>query len=145
MLGWKYNFHYILGIITCIIAICIGLFFFGLLFKGDNLRCCHNFWISFLALLIHYRIIALIFRSHYLIFLYDTIGVLLYSIYIDFDILTILKSYSNDQYTLASMRLTFDTIAFISVLMNCNSSVRPYDYKNKNWRVRHHAQQFGYN
>ena len=66
-----------------------------------------------------------------MIFLYDTIGVFLYSIYIDFDILTILKSYSNEQYTLASMRLTFDTIAMITIVMTCNSSSSKRKYGSK--------------
>jgi len=131
LLGSKYNFHVILGIITCLITLYMGLFFFGLLYKGDNLRCCHNFWITFLALLIHYGIVSLIFKGYYLIFLYDTIGVFLYSIYIDFDILTILKSYSNEQYTLASMRLTFDTIAMITIVMACNSSSSKRKYGSK--------------
>ncbi len=52
----------------------------------------------------------------YIIFLCDTAGVLLYSIYVDFDILSIIENYDIEQYTLASIRLTLDTIGMFSVL-----------------------------
>ena len=105
------------------------------IYKGDESKCCHFFVISFIALLIHFGIVALIFKDHYIIFLCDTAGVLLYSVYIDFDILTIIEKYDVDEYTLASIRLTLDTFGMFSVLTSGNSTSRRA-------RRRHYGKRF---
>ena len=126
-LGAYTKFHVILGIITCILSIFVASFIFVLLYKGDESKCCHFFMVSFIALLIHFGIVALIFKDHYIIFLCDTAGVLLYSIYIDFNILNIIEKYNIDEYIWATYRLILDTIGMFSVFTSQN-----------NRRLRHH-------
>ena len=135
VIGAYTNFHVILGIITCMLSIFVASLIFVLLYKGDESKCCHFFVISFIALLIHFGIVALIFKDHYIIFLCDTAGVLLYSVYIDFDILTIIEKYDVDEYTLASIRLTLDTFGMFSVLTSGNSTSRRA-------RRRHYGKRF---
>ena len=60
---------------------------------------------------------ALIFRSHYLIFLYDTIFAILYSAYIAFDTIVIKETYSLDDYILACVILTVDIIRLFTILL----------------------------
>ena len=135
VIGAYTNFYVILGIITCMLSIFAASLIFVLLYKGDESKCCHFFVISFIALLIHFGIVALIFKDHYIIFLCDTAGVLLYSVYIDFDILTIIEKYDVDEYTLASIRLTLDTFGMFSVLTSGNSTSRRA-------RRRHYGKRF---
>ena len=116
-IGAYTNFHAILGLITCMLSIFVASLIFVLLYKGDESKCCHFFMVSFIGLLIHFGIVALIFKDHYIIFLCDTAGVLLYSIYIDFDILSIIEKYNIDEYTLATFRLILDTIGMFSVVI----------------------------
>ena len=63
-IGAYTNFYVILGIITCMLSIFLASFIFVLLYKGDEAKCCHFFTISFIALLIHFGIVALIFKDH---------------------------------------------------------------------------------
>ena len=115
-IGAYTNFHVILGIITCMLSIFVASLIFVLLYKGDESKCCHFFMVSFFGLLIHFGIVALIFKDHYIIFLCDTAGVLLYSIYIDFNILNIIEKYNIDEYTLATFRIILDTIGMVFVI-----------------------------
>ena len=116
VIGAYTNFYVILGIITCMLSIFAASLIFVLLYKGDESKCCHFFMVSFFGLLIHFGIVALIFKDHYIIFLCDTAGVLLYSIYIDFNILNIIEKYNIDEYTLATFRIILDTIGMVFVI-----------------------------
>ena len=98
------------------LSIFVASLIFVLLYKGDESKCCHFFMVSFIGLLIHFGIVALIFKDHYIIFLCDTAGVLLYSIYIDFNILNIIEKYNIDEYTLATFRIILDTIGMVFVI-----------------------------
>ena len=116
-LGSLYEYQAVLGAITCVIGICIGSFCIGLFNKGGNLKSWFFIISSLICLAIHYGIMALIFRSHYLIFLYDTIFAILYSAYIAFDTIVIKKTYSLDDYILACVILTVDIIRLFTILL----------------------------
>ena len=112
-----YHFQAVLGAITCVIGICIGSFCIGLFNKGGNLKVWFFIVSSLICLAIHYGIMALIFRSHYLIFLYDTIFAILYSAYIAFDTIYIKEHFSLDDYILACIILTVDIVRLFTILL----------------------------
>jgi len=112
-----YHYQAVLGAITCVIAICIGSFCIGLFNKGGNIKAWFFIISSAICLVIHYAIMALIFRSYYYIFLYDTAFAILYSLYIAFDTIVIKESYSLDDYILAAIILTIDIIRLFLILL----------------------------
>ena len=116
-IGSLFHFQAVLGAITCVIAICLGSFLIGLFNKGGNLQFWYFIISSLTFLAMHYGIMALIFRSYYLIFLYDTGFAVLYSLYIAFDTITIKKTFSLDDYILASIILTIDIIRLFLILL----------------------------
>ena len=116
-IGSFFHFQIILGVITCIIAISIGSFFIGLFNKGNAPKVWYFILSSVICLIIHYGILALIFRDYYFIFLLDTAYVILYSIVIAYDTITIKKKFSCDDYIVAAIILDIDIIRlFISLL-----------------------------
>ena len=116
-IGSCYQFEAVLGAITCVFAICIGSFCVGLFDKGNGLKFYYIFLPSLLLLAIHYGIMAAIFRSYYLYFLYDSIIGIVYALYISFDILVIKETYSLDDYIFAAVILTLDIVRlFIFIL-----------------------------
>ena len=116
-LGSFYHFQAVLGAITCVICICIGSFCIGLFNKGGDLKAWFFIISSLICLAIHYGIMALIFRSYYLIFLYDTIFAILYSIFIAFDTINIKQNFSLDEYIFACIILTTDIIRLFTILL----------------------------
>ena len=112
-----YHFHAVLGAITCIIAICIGSFCIGLFNKGDNSKVWYFILSSAVCLVIHYCILAIIFRNYYIIFLLDTAFAILYSIYIAFDTINIKKNFSLDDYIAAAIILDIDIIRLFLILL----------------------------
>lgn len=114
------HYQIILGAITCIISICIGSFCIGLFNKGEGVTTCMFILVSTICLFLHYGAIALIFRNHYYIFLYDTIYAILYALFISIDTLIIKESFSVDDYILAAIILTLDIIRlFLFILLCC--------------------------
>ena len=117
LIGCVYQFQAVCGAITAVVAICIGTFLIGLFDKGSNIKFYIIFLVSLLFLGIHYGLMAAIFRSHYMLFLYVTCGTGVYSLFIAIDILAIKETFSLDDYILASLILTIDIIRlFLFVL-----------------------------
>lgn len=117
LIGCVYQFEAVCGAITAVLAICIGTFLIGLFDKGENIKFYIIFLVSLLFLGIHYGLMAAIFRSHYMLFLYVTCGTAVYSLYIAIDVLVIKETFSLDDYILASLILTIDIIRlFLFVL-----------------------------
>ena len=112
-----YELETVLCAITCVIAVSIGSFCVGLFDKGDGLKFWYLFVASFSCLAIQYGIMALIFRSHYLNFLYCSILAILYALYISFDTLVIKETYSVDDYILGAIILTLDIIRFFIIIL----------------------------
>ena len=117
LIGCVYEFKAVCGAVTAVIAICLGIFCIGLFDKGSNLKCYIIFLVSLLFLGIHYGLMAAIFRTDYLIFLYVTCCVVIYSFYISFDILIIKETFSLDDYILASIILTLDIVRLFIFLL----------------------------
>ena len=59
---------------------------------------------------------AAIFRSNYIIFLYDIIGALIYTLYIAFDAIIIRDSLSIDDYIFGALILTIDMVRLLIIL-----------------------------
>lgn len=59
---------------------------------------------------------AAIFRSNYIIFLYDIIGALIYTLYITFDAIIIRDSLSIDDYIFGALMLTIDMVRLLIIL-----------------------------
>ena len=112
-----YHFQAVLGAITCIFAICLGSFCNGLFNKGGNLKSWYFIISSMICLVIHYAIMALIFRGYYYIFLYDTGYACLYSLFIAFDTIAIKESLHIDEYIAAAIVLTIDIIRLFLILL----------------------------
>ena len=66
---------------------------------------------------------ALIFRSYYMLFLYDVIGALLYTIYIAFDAIIIRDGLSIDDYIFAAFILTIDLIRLFIIILKILGSI----------------------
>ena len=60
---------------------------------------------------------ALIFRSYYYIFLYDTIFAIIYALYIAFDTINIKQNLSCDDYIAAAIILDIDIIRLFIILL----------------------------
>ena len=116
-LGSFYHFQAVLGVITCIVAICIGSFCIGLFNKGGDAKAWFFIISSLICLALHYGIMALIFRSYYYIFLYDTIFAIIYALYIAFDTINIKQNLSCDDYIAAAIILDIDIIRLFIILL----------------------------
>ena len=116
-LGSFYHFQAVLGVITCIVAICIGSFCIGLFNKGGDAKAWFFIISSLICLALHYGIMALIFRSYYYIFLYDTIFAIIYALYIAFDTIIIKQNLSCDDYIAAAIILDIDIIRLFIILL----------------------------
>ena len=112
-----YKLETVLCAITCVIAISLGSFCVGLFDKGDGLKFWYLLIGSVSCLVIHYGIMALIFRSYYLNFLYCHIVAIFYSLYIAFDTLVIKETYSIDDYILGAIILTLDIVRLFLFLL----------------------------
>jgi FtsH-binding integral membrane protein len=66
---------------------------------------------------------AAIFRSNYMIFLYDIIGALIYTIYIAFDAIIIRDALSIDDYIFAAFILTIDLIRLFIIILKILGSI----------------------
>ena len=60
---------------------------------------------------------ALIFRSYYYVFLYDTAFAIFYALFIAFDTINIKKNFSLDDYIAAAIILDIDIIRLFLILL----------------------------
>lgn len=117
-----YNFEVVLAAVTCVISICIGSFCLGLFNKGGDVKFYHFFITSLICLIVHYAILAIIYKRYYLLFLYDTIVALFYSFFIAFDTIAIKEFLSIDEYIYAAFILTIDIIRLFIILLQIFSN-----------------------
>ena len=122
-----YSFEVVVGAITCVIAISIGSFIIVLIDKNRDIKAWHFIIGSLILLCIQFGLMAVIFRSYYMLFLYDVIGALLYSIYIAFDAIIIRDGLSIDDYIFAAFILTIDLIRLFVIILKILGSI----YGNK--------------
>ena len=112
-----YSFEVVLGAITCVIAISLGSFIVVLIDKNRDITAWHFILGSIIFLGIQYSLMAAIFRSNYMIFLYDVIGALVYTIYIAFDAIIIRDALSIDDYIFGFFILTLDLVKLFVILL----------------------------
>jgi len=118
-----YSFQVVVGAITCVIAISIGCFIIVLIDKNREIKAWHFIIGSLILLCIQFGVMALIFRSYYMLFLYDVIGALLYTIYIAFDAIIIRDGLSIDDYIFAAFILTIDLIRLFIIILKILGSI----------------------
>ena len=118
-----YSFQVVVGAITCVIAISIGSFIIVLIDKNRDIKAWHFIIGSLILLCIQFGVMALIFRSYYMLFLYDVIGALLYTIYIAFDAIIIRDGLSIDDYIFAAFILTIDLIRLFIIILKILGSI----------------------
>lgn len=119
-----YQFEYILGAISFIIAICLALFSIAL-FNKIHFKFLTMSLIILLYVAIAYGIIAIIVRNYYIRFLYCLIGAVIFSLFIVYDTQLIRDEYSTDDYIFAALTLYFDVIRlFIQILRILGNSGR---------------------
>ena len=111
-----YPSHYVIGAMAFVIAICVGIFFISTFNKID-IGYLYFAIISLCDLAFTYGLLAFIYRSYYLHFLYCLLGGIVFCLYIVFDTIMIRDHFSYDDYILAAMTLYFDIIRlFIQIL-----------------------------
>ena len=112
----SYPSHYVIGAMAFVIAISVGIFIVSSFNKID-IGFLYLTIISLCDLVFTYGILAFIYRSYYLHFLYCLLGAILFALFIVFDTITIRNNFSYDDYILAAMTLYFDIIRlFIQIL-----------------------------
>ena len=111
-----YPVHLVIGAMSFVLAISLAIFVISLFNKID---------IKYLAMAIillsscafDYGLLALIYRSYYLHFLYCLIGGIIYTLYIAFDTISIRDHFSIDDYAFAALTLYLDIVRlFIQLL-----------------------------
>ena len=108
--------HYVIGAMAFVIAISIGIFVVSSFNKID-IGFLYLTIISLCDLAFTYGILAFIYRSYYLHFLYCLLGGIIFALFIVFDTINIRNNFSCDDYILAAMTLYFDIIRlFIQIL-----------------------------
>lgn len=112
-----YSFEVVLGAVTCVIAITIGCFFIVLIDKSREIKAWHLILGCLLLLCIQFSLMEAIFRSSYVIFLYDIIGALIYTLYIAFDAIIIRDNLSIDDYIFGALILTIDMVRLLVILL----------------------------
>lgn len=108
--------HFVIGAMSFVLIITLAVIFISLFNKID---------IKYLAMALlllascafDYGLLAIIYRSYYLHFLYCLIGGILYTLFIAFDTISIRDHYSIDDYIFAALTLYLDIVRlFIQIL-----------------------------
>jgi FtsH-binding integral membrane protein len=111
-----YNFEYVLGAISFIIAICLSIFCIALFNKID-IKFLAMTIISLFFLALTYGLLALIMRSYYLVFLYCVLVAILYALFIVYDTILIRDHFDIDDYIFAALTLYFDIIRLFILIL----------------------------
>ena len=111
-----FSFECIIGVISFVLAISFSIFATSFFNKID-IEYLYLFIISFGHIIIVYGLLAIFFRSYYLLFLFCFLGSIPFALYIVYDTIYIRDHFSYDDYILAAMTLYFDIIRlFIKIL-----------------------------
>ena len=115
-----FAFQYIIGALVFIIAICVVIFFISIFKKIDTGFLC-NIITELCGLGLTYGLLAAIFRSYYLEFLYCLIGAFIFALFLVYDTQRVChlneSGFSIDDYIFAALLLYFDIIRlFIQIL-----------------------------
>ena len=111
-----YSFIYVVGAISYVTAICIAIFGISLCNKID-MKFLGMSLIILIFIGLTYGLLALIFRSYYLNFLFCLIGAIIFELFIVYDTQLIRDQYDIDDYIFAALTLYFDIIRlFIQLL-----------------------------
>ena len=111
-----YQPEIVVAALAFLIAICLAMFCIAL-FNKIEIGYCHIVLIGLLFLGINYGILAAIYRSYYLYFLYCLIGGIIYALFIAYDTTLIRDAFSIDDYAFAALTLYFDIIRLFIILL----------------------------
>ena len=119
-----YPVHYVVGAVSFVIAISLAIFFISLFNKID-IKYLGMALIILLACGLNYGLLAIIYRSYYLHFVYCLIGGIIYTLFIAYDTISIRDHFSIDDYAFAALTLYLDIVRlFIQILKILGSASR---------------------
>ena len=111
-----YPVHLVIGAMSFVLAICLSIFLISLFNKID-IRYLVMAIILLSSCAFDYGLLALIYRSYYLHFVYCLIGGVIYTLYIAFDTISIRDHFRIDDYAFAALTLYLDIVRlFIQIL-----------------------------
>ena len=111
-----YKPEIVVAAIAFLIAICLAMIAIAL-FNKIEIGYCNIVLIGLLFLGLNYGILALIYRSYYLYFLYCLIGGIIYALFIAYDTTVIRDEFSIDDYAFAALTLYFDIIRLFILIL----------------------------
>ena len=111
-----YRPEIIVAAITFLFSICLGMFFIAL-FNKIEIELRNIALIGLLFLGLNYGILAAIYRSYYLYFLYCLIIGIIYALFIAYDTTLIRDTFSIDDYAFAALTLYFDIIRLFILIL----------------------------
>ena len=106
----------IIATITFLTAICLAIFCISIFNKID-IKSLYITLIAFFFCALNYGILALIYKSDYLNFLYCLIAAILYTLFIVYDTTVIRDEFDIDDYAYGALTLYFDIIRLFIVLL----------------------------
>ena len=106
----------IIATITFLTAICLAIFCISIFNKID-IKSLYITLIAFFFCALNYGILALIYKSDYLNFLYCLIAAILYTLFIVYDTTIIRDDFDIDDYAYGALTLYFDIIRLFIVLL----------------------------
>lgn len=113
----------IVAAITFLTAICLAIFFISL-FNQIDIKYLYMTLISLFFCALNYGILALIYQSNYLYFLYCFFVAILYTFFIVYDTTLIRDEYDIDDYAFGALTLYFDIIRIFIVILQIISNFR---------------------
>jgi len=111
-----YRPEIIVAAITFLIAICLAMFFIAL-FNKIEIRYLYIVLVGLLLLAINYAILAAVYRSYYLYFLYCSIVGIIYALFIAFDTTVIRDHFDIDDYAFGALTLYFDIVRLFILIL----------------------------
>ena len=111
-----YTAKIVIAAVSFLIAICLAIFFICVFNKID-IRFLAMAIVSLCFCMFNYGLLALIFRSNYLYFLYCFLAAIVFTLFIVYDTIQIRDHFSIDDYAFAALTLYLDIIRlFIEIL-----------------------------
>ena len=113
----------VIAAITFLTAICLAIFFISL-FNLIDIKYLYMTLIALFFCALNYGILALIYKSNYLYFLYCLIAAILYILFIVYDTTVIRDEFDIDDYAYGALTLYFDIIRLFIILLQILGNFR---------------------
>jgi FtsH-binding integral membrane protein len=118
-----FQLEIIIAAITFLTAICLAIFFISL-FNQIDIKNLYMTLITLFFCALNYGILALIYRSNYLYFLYCLIAAIFYTLFIVYDTTIIRDDFDLDDYAYGALTLYFDIIRLFIIILQIIGNFR---------------------